>query len=88
MSLWDTAPIGMVIDAATITQKCDASILVTAAGETKRRDILKAKEQLEQTGTPFLGVVLNKFNTEVENMELMVVMEPMVPMEIMGKRSR
>ena len=30
----DTAPIGMVIDAAIITQKCDASILVTAAGET------------------------------------------------------
>ena len=49
----DTAPIGMVIDAAIITQKCDASILVTAAGETKRRDVLKAKEQLEQTGTPF-----------------------------------
>ena len=62
----DTAPIGMVIDATIITQKCDASILVTAAGGTKRRDVLKAKEQLEQTGTPFLGVVLNKFNTEVE----------------------
>ena len=62
----DTAPIGMVIDAAIIAQKCDASILVTAAGETKRRDILKAKEQLEQTGTSFLGVVLNKFNIEVE----------------------
>ena len=60
----DTAPIGMVIDAAIITQKCDASILVTA--ETKRRDVIKAKEQLEQTGVPFLGVVLNKFNTEVE----------------------
>ena len=62
----DTAPIGMVIYAAIITQKCDASILVTAAGETKRRDVLKAKEQLEQTGTPFLGVVLNKFNIEIE----------------------
>lgn len=62
----DTAPIGMVIDAAIIAQKCDASVLVTAAGETKRRDVLKAKEQLEQTGVPFLGVVLNKFNTTVE----------------------
>ena len=61
----DTAPIGMVIDATIITQKCDASILVTAVGETKRRDVLKAKEQLEQTGIPCLGVVLNKFNTEV-----------------------
>ena len=62
----DTAPIGMVIDATIITQKCDASILVTASGETKRRDALKAKEQLEQTGIPCLGVVLNKINTEVE----------------------
>ena len=61
----DTAPVGVVIDAAIITRKCDASILVTAAGETNRRDIQKAKEQLEQTGKPFLGVVLNKFDTSV-----------------------
>ena len=27
--------------------------------------VQKAKEQLEQTGTPFLGVVLNKFNIKV-----------------------
>ena len=34
--------------------------------ETNRRDVQKAKEQLEQTSKPFLGVVLNKFNTSVE----------------------
>jgi len=51
----DTAPIGVVIDAAIITQKCDASVLVTAAGETNRRDVQKAKEQLEQTGKPFFN---------------------------------
>ena len=62
----DTAPIGVVIDAAIITQQCDASVLVTAAGETNRRDVQKAKEQLEQTSKPFLGVVLNKLNTSVE----------------------
>ena len=62
----DTAPIGVVIDAAIITQQCDASVLVTAAGETNRRDIQKAKEQLEQTSKPFLGIVLNKLNTSVE----------------------
>ena len=39
---------------------------MTAAGETNRRDVQKAKEQLEQTSKPFLGVVLNKFNTSVE----------------------
>ncbi|KXU11440.1 MULTISPECIES: tyrosine-protein kinase [Streptococcus] len=62
----DTAPIGIVIDAAIITQKCDASVLVTAAGEANRKDVQKAKDQLEQTNKPFLGVVLNKFNTSAE----------------------
>ena len=62
----DTAPIGIVIDAAIITQKCDASVLVTAIGEVNRKDVQKAKGQLEQTNKPFLGVVLNKFNTSAE----------------------
>ena len=62
----DTAPIGVVIDAAIILQKCDASILVTEVGGAKRREVQKAKNQLEQTGTPFLGVILNKFNVQLE----------------------
>ena len=62
----DTAPIGVVIDAAIIVQKCDASILVTEAGAAKRREVQKAKGQLEQTGTPFLGVILNKFDVQRE----------------------
>ncbi|VMV13505.1 capsular polysaccharide biosynthesis protein Cps14D [Streptococcus pneumoniae] len=62
----DTAPIGIVIDAAIITQKCDASILVTATGEVNKRDVLKAKQQLEQTGKLFLGVVLNKLDISVD----------------------
>ena len=62
----DTAPIGIVIDAAIITQKCDASVIVTAVGEVNRKDVQKAKGQLEQTNKPFLGVVLNKFNTSAE----------------------
>ena len=35
----DTAPIGVVIDAAIIVQKCDASILVTEAGRTNRGSV-------------------------------------------------
>ncbi|HGJ7135474.1 TPA: capsular polysaccharide biosynthesis protein Cps4D [Streptococcus pneumoniae] len=61
----DTAPIGIVIDAAIITQKCDASILVTATGEANKRDVQKAKQQLKQTGKLFLGVVLNKLDISV-----------------------
>ncbi|HGQ9630801.1 TPA: polysaccharide biosynthesis tyrosine autokinase CpsD [Streptococcus pneumoniae] len=62
----DTVPIGIVIDAAIITQKCDASILVTATGEVNKRDVQKAKQQLEQTGKLFLGVVLNKLDISVD----------------------
>ncbi|MDG7344856.1 polysaccharide biosynthesis tyrosine autokinase CpsD [Streptococcus pneumoniae] len=62
----DTAPIGIVIDAAIITQKCDASILVTATGEVNKRDVQKAKQQLEQTGKLFLGVVFNKLDISVD----------------------
>ena len=62
----DTAPIGVVIDAAIIVQKCDASVLVAEAGVAKRREVQKAKSQLEHTGKPFLGVVLNKFDVQRE----------------------
>ncbi|HEU4309134.1 TPA: tyrosine-protein kinase [Streptococcus pneumoniae] len=62
----DTPPVGMVIDAVIITQKCDASILVTATGEANKRDVQKAKQQLEQTGKLFLGVVLNKLDISVD----------------------
>ena len=56
----DTPPIGLVIDSAIISQKADANILVTEAGAIKRRFIQKAKEQMEQSGALFLGVILNK----------------------------
>ena len=62
----DTPPIGMVIDAAIIAQRCDGSFLVSASGAVSRKAVQKAKEQLEQTGTSFLGVVLNKYNIDLE----------------------
>lgn len=58
----DTAPIGLVIDAALIGQKSDANLLVTTSGRIRRRMIQKAKEQMEQSGSQFLGVVLNRVN--------------------------
>lgn len=56
----DTPPIGLVIDPVIIAHYADASLLVTAAGGIKRRFVAKAVEQLEQSGSQFLGVVLNK----------------------------
>ena len=63
----DTPPIGLVIDAAIIAHNADASLLVTEAGAIKRRFIQKAVEQLEQSGTQFLGVILNKVDQTVDN---------------------
>lgn len=62
----DTPPIGLVIDAVIIAHHTDASLLVTAAGSIKRRFIAKAVEQLEQSGSQFLGVVLNKLDHSVD----------------------
>ena len=58
----DTAPIGLVIDAALLAQKADASILVVESGRTPKKLVRKAKRDLEQTNTKFLGIILNKVN--------------------------
>ncbi|KYP20856.1 tyrosine-protein kinase [Streptococcus parauberis] len=63
----DTPPIGLVIDSAIISQKADANILVTEAGAIKRRFIQKAKEQMEQSGALFLGIVLNKVEETLDS---------------------
>lgn len=63
----DSPPIGLVIDAAIIAQKCDATILVTESGAIKRKFLKKAKDQLEQSGSQFLGVILNKVDLKADH---------------------
>ncbi len=63
----DAPPIGVVIDAAIVAKKCDASILVVESGAIKRKVLKKAKEQLEHSGAEFLGVILNKLDMSAEN---------------------
>lgn len=62
----DTPPLGLVIDAAILAHHSDASLLVVKAGADKRRTITKLKEQLEQSGSVFLGVILNKVDNTVD----------------------
>ncbi|MEQ9763824.1 tyrosine-protein kinase [Streptococcus sp. ZJ151] len=62
----DSPPIGLVIDSAIIANQCDASLLVVEAGAIKRRFVQKAVEQMTQSGTPFLGVILNKVDLTKE----------------------
>lgn len=56
----DTAPLGMVVDASIIARSCDASILVIKSGDNKYKFVKKVKEELENTGCPIIGVVLNR----------------------------
>ncbi|MGT2754009.1 tyrosine-protein kinase [Streptococcus ovis] len=63
----DTPPIGLVVDAAVIAQRSDASLLVTEFGAVSRKFVKKAVEQMQQSGVPFLGVILNKVDTKKDN---------------------
>ena len=56
----DTPPLGSVIDAAIISQRCDGAILVVESGALSYRLVQKAKNQLERTGCRILGAVLNR----------------------------
>ena len=62
----DTPPLGLVVDAAILAHHSDASLLVTKAGADKRRTITKLKEQLDQSGSIFLGVILNKYDIHLD----------------------
>ena len=56
----DTPPVGVVIDAAEIAKCCDGVIFVVKYKYTHRRELLDAKQQVTQTGTPILGCILNE----------------------------
>lgn len=58
--LVDAPPVGLVIDAAEIAQHCDGCIFVVEYQKTRRRELLAARNQIQQTGCAILGCVLNK----------------------------
>lgn len=56
----DTAPLGLVIDAAIIAKECDGAIMVVEAGKIKYRQAQGVRDSLRTSGCDILGVVLNK----------------------------
>jgi polysaccharide biosynthesis transport protein len=58
--LIDSSPILLVPDNLYIASAADAILLVVDSGSTRPRDLLRTKEMLERTGTPVVGVVLNR----------------------------
>ena len=58
--LVDAPPIGLVIDAAVIAQSCDGAIFVVEYNKTRRREMLNAKRQMQQSECPIVGCIINK----------------------------
>ncbi|MBQ9130921.1 MAG: CpsD/CapB family tyrosine-protein kinase [Clostridia bacterium] len=56
----DTPPLGAVIDAAVVAKNCDGSVLVICANTISRHFAKNVLEQLEKSGCPVLGTVLNR----------------------------
>ncbi len=60
----DAPPIGLVIDAAEIAKNCDGSIIVLEYSKTHMRALQETRQQMERTGTPILGCILNKVSMD------------------------
>jgi capsular exopolysaccharide synthesis family protein len=58
--LMDTSPILLVPDNIYMAAAADGIVLVVAVGQTRPRDLVRAKVLLERAGTPIVGVVLNR----------------------------
>lgn len=56
----DTPPVGTIIDAAQIAKYCDGVLITVGYNTVRRHELIEVKEQLEQTGCPVLGTVLNQ----------------------------
>lgn len=56
----DAPPIGALIDAAQIARYCDGTLLVVSYNSVRKQELIDAKQQLEATGCPILGTVINQ----------------------------
>jgi receptor protein-tyrosine kinase len=64
MVLLDSPPVLPVTDAAVLSSRVDATLLVATAGMTTRRSVSRAVELLHQVEAPLVGSVLNGVKDE------------------------
>ena len=58
----DSAPLGVVTDAAVLAPLCDGAVIVLNAGEIHYKLAQQVVARLKTSGSPVLGVVLNQVN--------------------------
>jgi Mrp family chromosome partitioning ATPase len=62
--LIDSPPVLPVTDAAVLSARVDACLLVTRAGITTRKELGRAVELLRQVDAPVVGTVFNSVKAE------------------------
>ncbi len=58
--LVDSPPVLPVTDALVLSKYADGTLLVVAAGQTKRAELQRAAERFAQANSPVVGIVLNE----------------------------
>ena len=58
--LVDSPPVLPVTDAMVLSKYADGTLLVVAAGQTKRAELYRATERFAQAKSPLVGIVLNE----------------------------
>ena len=58
--LVDSPPVLPVTDAMVLSKYADGTLLVVAAGQTKRTELQRAAERFAQANAPVVGIVLNE----------------------------
>jgi len=64
--LIDSPPVLPVTDAAILARHADVTLMLAAAGQTRRTDLRRAAEKLNQVNATVLGIVLNKVTRQTE----------------------
>lgn len=57
--IFDTPPLGMFIDAASLAAKSDGALVIVADGQVERKNLEKVFEQLRQVNATLLGIAFN-----------------------------
>lgn len=74
----DTPPVGTIIDAAIVAQKCDGAVLVVESEAVSHKVAKKVLVQIEKSGCRTLGAVLNKVDMKKTSI-ILVIVESMPP---------
>ena len=62
--LIDAPPVGTIIDAAKIARVCDSTLFVVQCGAVSVDELKDSVSQIEKSGCPVMGYVLNKYNSK------------------------